>query len=87
MAEFKKNNDNVSSVLPQIIKAGYKTLRLINYFTAGPDEVRAWSIRRGTCTTSRWRNSPDFEKASFVQTHIRSRPGKKLALMQMRKRK
>ena len=48
IAQFKKDNDNVASVLPQIIKAGYKILRLINYFTAGADEVRAWSIREGT---------------------------------------
>ncbi|KAJ1969358.1 hypothetical protein IWQ62_000681 [Dispira parvispora] len=36
------------SVLPKIIVAGYKALQLIYYFTAGPDEVRAWTIRRFT---------------------------------------
>jgi len=35
----------VRSCLPKIIKTGYKTLRLINFFTAGHDEVRAWTLR------------------------------------------
>jgi obg-like ATPase 1 len=36
-----------ASVLPKIIVAGYNALQLMYYFTAGPDEVRAWTIRRG----------------------------------------
>ena len=35
----------VPSALPKIIVTGYKTLQLVYYFTAGPDEVRAWTIR------------------------------------------
>ncbi|KAI9468671.1 GTP-binding protein YchF [Zychaea mexicana] len=35
----------VESQLPQLILAGYKSLQLIHYFTAGPDEVRAWTVR------------------------------------------
>lgn len=38
---------NISSSLPKIILAGYQALQLIYYFTAGADEVRAWTIRRG----------------------------------------
>ena len=34
--------------MDRIIKVGYKRLQLINYFTAGEDEVRAWTIREGT---------------------------------------
>ena len=37
----------VISVLPKIIVAGYNALQLMYYFTAGHDEVRAWTIRRG----------------------------------------
>lgn len=37
-----------SSAIPKIVVAGYQALQLINYFTAGEDEVRAWTIRRGT---------------------------------------
>ncbi|CCA66676.1 probable GTP-binding protein [Serendipita indica DSM 11827] len=36
------------SALPKIITAGYASLDLIRYFTCGPDEVRAWTIRNGT---------------------------------------
>lgn len=35
------------SGLEQIIRAGYHTLGLCSYFTAGPDEVRAWTIQAG----------------------------------------
>jgi len=34
--------------LAQIIKAGYKLLDLVTYFTVGPKEARAWTITRGT---------------------------------------
>ncbi|XP_068184485.1 obg-like ATPase 1 isoform X3 [Antennarius striatus] len=33
------------SALSRIIKAGYAALQLEYFFTAGPDEVRAWTIR------------------------------------------
>jgi len=36
------------SALPKITQAGYSSLDLIRYFTCGPDEVRAWTIRKGT---------------------------------------
>lgn len=36
------------SGLDRLIKAGYKLLGLMNYFTAGEQEVRAWTIKRGT---------------------------------------
>jgi GTP-binding protein YchF len=34
--------------LNRLIRAGYKLLDLITYFTAGPKEARAWTIRKGT---------------------------------------
>ncbi|KIK63189.1 hypothetical protein GYMLUDRAFT_242240 [Collybiopsis luxurians FD-317 M1] len=36
------------SALAKITHAGYASLKLIRYFTCGPDEVRAWTIREGT---------------------------------------
>ena len=38
----------VPSQLPKIITSGYHALDLIHYFTAGEDEVRGWTIKRGT---------------------------------------
>ena len=34
--------------LDQVIRAGYELLDLLTYFTAGPEEVRAWTITDGT---------------------------------------
>ncbi len=34
--------------LDRLIRAGYDLLQLQTYFTAGPKEARAWTIRRGT---------------------------------------
>lgn len=37
-----------ASALSKIILSGYRSLHLHNFFTAGADEVRAWTIRKGT---------------------------------------
>ncbi len=34
--------------LARLIRAGYELLNLSTYFTAGPKEARAWTIKRGT---------------------------------------
>jgi GTP-binding protein YchF len=34
--------------LARVIRAGYALLDLVTFFTAGPKEARAWTIRRGT---------------------------------------
>ncbi len=34
--------------LDRLIRAGYELLNLITYFTAGPKETRAWTVRRGS---------------------------------------
>jgi GTP-binding protein YchF len=34
--------------LDRLIRAGYKLLDLVTFFTAGPKEARAWTVRRGT---------------------------------------
>jgi len=35
------------SVLPRIIKCGYRQLNLMYFFTSGEDEVRCWTIMKG----------------------------------------
>lgn len=35
------------SMIDRIIKAGYKNLQLIHFFTAGSDEVKCWTLRDG----------------------------------------
>jgi GTP-binding protein YchF len=34
--------------LNRVIRAGYKLLHLVTFFTAGPKEARAWTVTRGT---------------------------------------
>jgi len=37
-----------ATMIHKIVTTGYRTLRLIHYFTAGEDEVKCWTIREGT---------------------------------------
>jgi len=37
-----------ATMIHKIVNVGYRTLRLIHYFTAGEDEVKCWTIRDGT---------------------------------------
>lgn len=48
--EKKQHHEKVQacSVLPKIIVTGYNALQLCYYFTAGADEVRAWTVRVGS---------------------------------------
>lgn len=45
--EFLDSYGVKESGLEKIIKTGFHTLGLISYFTAGPKEVRAWTIHNG----------------------------------------
>ena len=47
-AEFLADLGLEQSGLDQLITAAYRLLGLITYFTAGPKEARAWTIRAGT---------------------------------------
>jgi obg-like ATPase 1 len=46
--EAEQKSAGAQSALGKITQAGYASLELIRYFTCGPDEVRAWTIRKGT---------------------------------------
>jgi len=46
--EFLRDLGLESSALDRFIRTAYGLLDLISFFTVGPDEVRAWTIRRGT---------------------------------------
>ena len=46
-AEMLTSDGIEESGLVRIIRTGYATLGLCSYFTAGPDEVRAWTIHQG----------------------------------------
>ncbi|XP_066325814.1 obg-like ATPase 1 [Miscanthus floridulus] len=40
--------NQITSMIPKIIKTGFAAIHLIYFFTAGPDEVKCWQIRRHT---------------------------------------
>jgi len=40
--------NKAATAIPKIIKTGYSALDLIYFFTCGEDEVKCWTIRRGT---------------------------------------
>lgn len=50
--EFLAEMGVEESGLDQVIHASYKALGLISFFTVGPKEVHAWTIRRGTTAQS-----------------------------------
>ena len=61
--EFLLELGQNESGLDKLIRAGYKLLGLQTYFTAGPQEVRAWTINIGdTAPQAAGRIHGDFEK-------------------------
>jgi len=46
-AEFLSSLGLSETGLARVIRAGYHLLDLITFFTAGPKEARAWTVRRG----------------------------------------
>ena len=51
--EFEKNLEvkeatTGQSMIDKMIKTGYEELHLVHFFTAGEDEVKCWTIRKGS---------------------------------------
>lgn len=60
----------VQSALPKIITNGYKALNLQYFFTCGHDEVRAWTIMKGTrAPQAAGKIHTDFEKG-FIMAEV-----------------
>ncbi len=58
------------SGLDRLTLAGYKLLGLITYFTAGPKESRAWTIRKGTLAPqAAGKIHTDFERG-FIRAEV-----------------
>jgi len=67
---FLKELGIAESGLDQLVKACYRLLGLISYLTAGPKEVRAWTITRGTkAPQAAGKIHTDFEKG-FIRAEI-----------------
>ncbi|XP_031773303.1 adenylate kinase 9 [Apis florea] len=62
--------NKVTSALDKIIVQGYKALQLQYFFTAGHDEVKAWTIQRGTkAPQAAGKIHTDFEKG-FIMAEV-----------------
>ncbi|MGH8034441.1 MAG: redox-regulated ATPase YchF [Lysobacterales bacterium] len=58
------------SGLDQLIRAGYRLLDLLTFFTAGKKEVRAWTVRAGsTAPLAAGKIHTDFEKG-FIRAEV-----------------
>jgi GTP-binding protein YchF len=58
------------SGLERLIKESYKTLGLVTFFTAGPKETRAWTIKEGTkAPQAAGAIHSDFEKG-FIRAEV-----------------
>lgn len=58
------------SGLDRLVKASYKLLGLISFLTAGPTEVRAWTITRGTkAPKAAGKIHSDFERG-FIRAEV-----------------
>ncbi|XP_061387156.1 obg-like ATPase 1 [Musca vetustissima] len=65
-----ENETKCKSQLDKIIVTGYKALQLEYFFTAGADEVKAWTIQKGTkAPQAAGRIHTDFEKG-FIMAEV-----------------
>lgn len=61
--------------LNRVIRAGYQLLGLHHFFTAGPKEVRAWTVPIGTCASvAAGKIHTDFERG-FIRAEVISYEG------------
>ena len=68
--EFLQEIGLEESGVSRLIRAAYHLLDLQTYFTAGPDEVRAWTFRRGTkAPQAAGIIHTDFEKG-FIRAEV-----------------
>jgi len=72
-ADFKAREeaeDGAPSALQKMIRQAFTMVNLCNFFTQGPDEVRAWNIRRGfLAPRAGGVIHTDFEKA-FIMAEV-----------------
>ena len=67
---FLKDIGFSESAIDRIIKKAYETLGYISFFTVGSDEVRAWSIRKGsTAPTAAGAIHTDLERG-FIRAEV-----------------
>jgi len=67
--KFEEENKTVSQ-MGKMVLTGYHTLQLIHFYTAGPDEVKCWTIRDGwTAPKAAGTIHTDFERG-FIKAEV-----------------
>ena len=67
-----KIKPGLKSSIPKVLTVGYRALQLINFFTCGEDEVKAWTITKGTkAPQAAGTIHTDFEKG-FIAAEVMS---------------
>lgn len=69
-AEFLESVGLQEPSLHRIIRASYDLLGLISFFTVGEDEVRAWTIRRGTTARRSARTIHSDLERGFIRAEV-----------------
>ncbi|CAK9037693.1 Obg-like ATPase 1 [Durusdinium trenchii] len=70
--EKQLKEDGVTSAMPKMISTAFHMVHLINFFTAGPDEVKAWTVRKGfKAPQAAGVIHTDFEKG-FIMAEVMS---------------
>lgn len=68
--EYLKGMGQECSGLERMNQSAYDTMGLMSFYTIGPDEVRAWTIRKGTCAPAAGgKVHSDIEKG-FIRVEI-----------------
>ncbi len=68
--EFLKEFNITASATDRVIQISYSLLGLISFFTVGDDEVRAWTIRRGTSALDAAEVIHSDIKKGFIRAEI-----------------
>jgi len=70
LSEEERKEFGFVSHLPELITKAYEILNLITFFTTGPDETRAWTIKRGsTAPQAGGAIHSDFEQ-NFIRAEV-----------------
>jgi len=72
LSDFLKEFNIAASATDRVIQKSYELLGLISFFTVGPDEVRAWTIKRGVAALDAAEVIHSDIKKGFIRAEVLS---------------
>ena len=69
-AELLEEFEISASATDRVVKASYKLLGLVSFFTVGEDEVRAWTIKKGTAAVDAAEVIHSDIKKGFIRAEV-----------------